>query len=78
MSKMQFKLNRAGVRQLMQSEEMQAVLKDKANESLNRLGAGYESDIYVGKNRANAMVYADSIRAKRENANDNTILKAVR
>ena len=78
MSKFKFVLNRAGVRQLMQSEEMQAILKDKADNALNSLGEGYKSDIHVGKNRANAMVYADTYQAKRENLKHNTILKAVR
>ena len=78
MSKFKLVLNRAGVRQLMQSEEMQSILKDKADAALNSLGEGYKSDIYIGKNRANAMVWADSIKAKRENLKHNTILKAVR
>lgn len=78
MSKVKFVLNRAGVRQLMQSDEMQALLKDEASAIANRCGPGYEQDIYVGKNRANAMVWADSIKAKRDNLKNNTILKAVR
>jgi hypothetical protein len=78
MSKFKFVLNRAGVRQLMQSEEMQAILNEKAMKALNRLGGGYKSDIYVGKNRANAMVYADTYQAKRDNLKNNSILKAVR
>ena len=78
MSKFKFVLNRAGVRQLMQSEEMQAILNEKATKALNRLGGGYKSDIYVGKNRANAMVYADTYQAKRDNLKNNSILKAVR
>ncbi len=78
MSKFKFVLNRAGVRQLMQSEEMQAILNEKATKALNRLGDGYKSDIYVGKNRANAMVYADTYQAKRDNLKNNSILKAVR
>ncbi len=45
MSKMRFKLNRAGVRELLKSPEMQAVLTDKANGIRNRAGDGYESDI---------------------------------
>ena len=77
MSKFEFKLNRAGVRALMQSPEMQSVLKDKAGNAVNRLGSGYDSDIFVGKNRANAMVYADSFKARLENSRENTILKAV-
>ena len=78
MSKFKFELNRSGVRTLMQSAEMQSILKDKANNALNSLGEGYKSDIHVGKNRANAMVYADTYQAKRDNLKNNSILKAVR
>lgn len=77
MSKFKFELNQAGVRSLMQSPEMQSILKDKAGNAVNRLGSGYDSDIFVGKNRANAMVYADSFKARLENSRENTILKAV-
>ncbi len=78
MSKMTFKLNRAGVRALMKSEEMQTILKDIADNALNSLGEGYKSDLRVGKNRANAMVYADTYQAKKDNLENNSILKAVR
>ncbi|HEP1838086.1 TPA: hypothetical protein VCA64_001946 [Streptococcus suis] len=78
MARTKFKLNRAGVRELMKSPEMQAVLTDKANGIRNRAGTGYESDIFVGKTRANAMVYADSYQAKRDNKKHNTLLKAVK
>ncbi|HEL2235824.1 hypothetical protein Q7V18_02065 [Streptococcus suis] len=78
MARTKFKLNRAGVRELMKSPKMQAVLTDKANGIRNRAGTGYESDIFVGKTRANAMVYADSYQAKRDNKKHNTLLKAVK
>ena len=78
MSKTQFKLNRKGVADLMKSAEMQEVLKGYATGIRNRCGDGYEQDIYVGKNRANAMVWADTFEARRENLKNNTILKAVR
>ena len=78
MSKMKFELNRAGVRALMQSAEMQAVLKGRADGDLNSIGEGYKSDSRVGKNRANAMVYADTYQAKRDNLKNNSILKAVK
>lgn len=77
MSKFKFELNQAGVRALMQSPEMQSILKGQASDAVNRLGSGYDSDIFVGKNRANAMVYADSFKARLENSKENTILKAV-
>jgi phage-related protein len=73
-----FKLNRAGVRQLMQSTEMQAVLQEKASQIAARCGDGYEQDIMVGRNRANAQVWAETSQAKRDNSKNNTILKAVR
>ena len=78
MSKFKFELNRSGVRSLMQSDEMQSILKNKANNALNSLGEGYKSDTYVGKTRANAMVYADTYQAKKDNLKNNSILKAVR
>ena len=78
MSKLKFKLNRAGVRELMQSPEMQKVLNERASQAVQRLGAGYDSDLYVGKTRANAMVYADSFDAKLENLRNNSIIKAVK
>ena len=78
MSKKKFKLNRSGVRALLQSNEMQAVLEQQASAIRNRAGVGYKQDTYVGKNRANAMVWADTYPAKRDNMKNNTLLKAVR
>ena len=73
-----FKLNRKGVAELMKSEEMQGILTEYASGVKNRCGDGYTQDIYVGKNRANAMVYAETYQAKSDNKKNNTILKAVR
>ena len=78
MSKMQFKLNRKGVADLMKSAEMQEVLNGYATNIRNRCGDGYEQDIHVGKNRANAMVSATTYQAKADNLKNNTILKAVK
>lgn len=78
MSKMQFKINRAGVANMMKSDGMQKILSEKASTIRERCGDGYEQDIYVGRNRANAMVRAETYEAKKDNAENNTILKAVR
>lgn len=72
------KLNRAGVRQLLKGPEMQKILSEKASGIMERAGNGYKQDIYVGKTRANAMVWASSAKAKRDNKKNNTLLKAVR
>ncbi|MBO0478726.1 hypothetical protein JZO72_03705 [Vagococcus fluvialis] len=78
MSKNKFKLSYSGVGQMLKSTEMQKVLSDKASEVKKRAGDGYEQDVYVGKNRANAMVRASTYKAKRDNMKNNTLLKAVR
>ena len=78
MSKMQFKLNRSGVGQLLKSAEMQSVLNERATEIKNRCGNGYEQDVYIGANRANAMVVASTYQSKADNSRNNTLLKAVR
>ena len=78
MGKMKFKLNRKGVAELMKSAAMQEVLKEYATGIRNRCGDGYEQDMYVGKNRANAMVSASTYQAKADNLRNNTILKAVK
>lgn len=62
----------------MKSTEMQSLLSEKAKAIRNHAGDGYVHDVYVGKNRANAMVSADTLQAKRDNAKNNTLLKAVR
>lgn len=78
MANMKFKLNRSGVASLMKSTAMQGVLEEKATAIRNRAGEGYKQDTFVGKTRANAMVYADKYQAKKDNLKNNTLLKAVR
>lgn len=78
MSKIKFVLNRKGVNQLLKSAEVQSSLDSIADNIQSKAGVGYEKNSYVGKNRANAMVYADSIKAKVVNSKNNTLLKAAR
>ena len=77
MSDFKFELNRSGVRELLTSEKMKEIVSGHATSAVGRLGEGYKSDTHVGKNRVNAMVYADSIRAKIDNSRHNSLLKAV-
>lgn len=78
MSKVDFKLNRKGVAGLMKSGNMQSILKGHASRIKNNAGSGYSQDMHVGKNRANAMVWADSQEARKDNSTNNTILKSVK
>lgn len=77
MSSFDFKLNSAGVRELLQSSQMQSVLSTHATDVRNRAGEGYDTSIYVGKNRANASVYASTEEAYKDNLENNTLLKAL-
>lgn len=78
MNKVEFELNRKGVADLMKSSSMQKVLENYATGIRNRSGAGYEQDMHVGKNRANARVWASTQQAHSDNMKNNTILKSVK
>lgn len=78
MSRVRFKLDRAGVRELMRSPEAQGVVMEYATQIHSRCpaGLGYEISSMVGANRANASVFAATPEARRDNYENNTLLKA--
>lgn len=75
--KVKIVLNRAGVRELMRSQEMSNICTQYAYSAQGRLGDGYEVTCQTGKNRVNAEVAAVSEKARKENSRSNTILKAL-
>ena len=77
MAKMKFVLDIAGVDELRKSPEMQAILKQYGSEKAAQAGVGYESDVHVFSKRAVAHVYADTPEAKRDNYENNTLIKVV-
>lgn len=78
MSKAKIVLNRAGVREMLRSNEMLGICKEYADHAVNRLGSGYEVTTYTGKNRVNAAVETATYRAMRDNMQNNSILKALK
>lgn len=78
MAKVKVVLNRSGVRALLKSEEMKAACAQEARTVCDRCGTGYATDTYTGKSRVNAMVWADTAEARQDNAENNTILKALK
>lgn len=78
MGNVKFVLNREGVRELLRSKEMMAICEEYANNALGRLGGGYEVTTHVGRNRVNAEVAAVTYEAKKENSENNSILKSIR
>lgn len=77
MNKVQFKLNRDGVRELLRSNGTANACRDQANKIAERCGPGYEVSIYKGTTRANASVMAVTEEAIRENYENNTLEKAL-
>lgn len=75
--KVEFELNEAGVRELLLSDEMMNVCDKYASRAVSKLGDGYEATSYHGKTRVNASVMAVTAKAKKENLETNSILKAV-
>lgn len=75
MSRLKIELNRAGVRELLQSAEITAACTEAAQTYLSRLGEGYKLSTYVGRNRVNVSVYTETKKAKRDNAENNTMLR---
>lgn len=78
MANVKIVLNREGVRELLRSSEMMAICEERANKALSQLGEGYTVTTMTGTNRVNASVYAESYAAKKENLENNTIMKALR
>lgn len=77
MSKLKFKLNRNGVKELLQSPEMAGICESYAGEVQGRAGDGYEVTVHKGRNRVNASVHAVTNKAVHDCFENNTLLKAI-
>lgn len=77
MAKVEIVLNPAGVRELLKSDDIMQICKEHANRAVSALGDGYAVNTYVGANRVNAEVSAETFLARRDNMKNNTILKAL-
>lgn len=72
-----FKLNRAGVRALLQSPEMMAICRELAERVQENAGDGYELSEYTGRNRVNVRVKTATPEAMADNMAHNTLLRAL-
>ena len=61
----------------MLSEEVIEALEEKARMVKNIASDGYEISRYSGLTRANVSVYADTKKARQDNIENNTLLKAL-
>lgn len=74
---MRIQWNLATFKKIRKSPEMQAVLQEAIDKMVQELGDGYEGDVQVGQARARGGVVTATQHAKRENARDNTLLRAL-
>lgn len=72
-----FKLDYKGVGELLKSQEMGELMAEYAEQIRARCGDGYNVNTFTGKTRVNAMVYAETEEAIRDNYANNTLIKAV-
>lgn len=77
MNSYRFELNREGVKQLMQSEEMRALLDETAQHIADSAEGAYKVDTRTGRTRANAEVSCADAKTYYENLRNNTLLKAM-
>lgn len=72
-----FKLDRAGVAELLNSDEMRDVLSEYANAKLGQLGAGYDALEGDTGQRAKVTIAAITAESKKDNMENNTLIKVV-
>ena len=72
-----FKLNLAGLNELMKSPEMQAGLQDAGNAVSNVAGGDYGVRVHLASYVAIANVYPNTKRAAQDNYENNTLVKAL-
>lgn len=72
-----FVLNSEGVRELLQSDEMQQILAEKGAQKAAQAGDGYDSLVKVHSKRAVAYIHPSTPEAEQDNFENNTLLKVI-
>lgn len=74
-------MNSRGARALLNSEEVQALLLEKAEairvEAESQSGAVFDADVQAGRNRAHAMVKTTDFESRLAQARSNVLLKSI-
>lgn len=73
----QIKVNYAGVGELLKSDEMAALMQEYAQQTQQKAGDGYATDVFYGNSRVMASVYTETQEAAKDNLENNTLLKAL-
>ena len=78
MARLKIKLNSAGVRELLKSQEIRNVVETEAAKKARQAGEGYSSEIHVGQKRLYANIFPETRKAVRDNFENNTLEKVIR
>lgn len=70
-------LNKAGVGELLRSDEVRADLQRRAEAIAAAAGEGYEVQVYRGRTRYRAEVRTGTEVARRDNAEDHSLMRAI-
>lgn len=76
--RMKVELDSGGIRSLLKSGEVQQTCQKQASDIMARTGGGYKSEAHLSDQRVIVNVWADSPKARRDNAKSNTLLKSLR
>lgn len=80
MSRVKVQIDKAGMDEFLNSDEIVSILEEEANTVLGRLGDGYEvqQPAWNGPHRANVAIATTTKRTYWDNIKNNTMLKACR
>ena len=78
MNNVQIELDSAGIQELLKSEEVQQCLTEQAEAIIGRCEGNYETDVHVGKKRANVAIKTTDEHTYWKNLADNELLRALK
>lgn len=77
MGSVRIELDSAGIEQLLRSQEVGADLERRANAVARAAGDGVRARVYQGRDRVRAQVWTATAAAKKSEAEDRTLLRAL-
>lgn len=77
MAKIRIEVNDAGIREILKSDAVQADLQARANRIAAAAGSGMEASAFIGRTRARASVITATAKARKAEATNRSLTKAL-
>lgn len=74
---MKLKFNSGAFETILRRPKTEAWVATTANEIARRAGDGYVASVAQGRSRVRAIVFADTWKARRDNATNNTLARVM-